>query len=90
MECGDQLEAMWDVLFRAQAPPSGAQGTEKVSFTLLPLAPWVKTSVGAESGLELFRGSVTQVGSVLGEGRSFEAKEGSPCPSKRPGERWTR
>ena len=89
MECGDQLEAMWDVLFRAQAPPSGAHGTE-VSFTLLPLAPWVKTSVGAESGLELFRGSVTQVGSVLGEGRSFEAKEGSPCPSKRPGERWTR
>lgn len=62
---------MWDILFCAQAPPGGANGTEKVSFTLLPLAPWVKTSVGADSGLELFRGAVTQVGSVLGEGRSF-------------------
>ena len=45
VECGDLLEAMWDVLFCAQAPPGWAHGTEKVSFTLLPLRAWVRNGL---------------------------------------------
>ena len=94
VECGDQLEAMWDVLFCAQAPPGWAHGTETVSFTVRPLRALGKPSVGAESGLELFRGCLLtgqslKWGQCL-EDRSFEAKEGNSCPSESPGERWIR
>lgn len=90
VECGDLLEAMWDVLFCAQAPPGWAHGTEKVSFTLLPLRAWGKPSVGAESGLELFRGCLLtgqslKWGQCLGRTEALRPKKVTPVPLRAQG-----
>ena len=72
---------------------SWTHGTEKVSFTLRPPMQWVKTAVGAESGLELFRGRLLtdhSAGTVLGKDQSSEAKGSKSCPSESPVERWVR